>query len=398
LLRPRRQRRASVVVMTDLFPKISETFIIGEVRALERLGEAVAIEALRRPTARLPLEASDPPAHFQNEDGRRIRVLAFAWLLVRHPLRCLRDRLDRKTWQAEEPVMPLRHLAPIAWRVHRSGAPRMHVHFAAEAALAALRIGRILGTPWSLTAHAYDIFYLPTNLVAKLNAADFVTTGCAYNVDYLRSLLPANPDKVHEIVMGIRPADFTRVTAPRQGRRVIAVGRLVEKKGFGDLIRAAALLRARGEPIEVVIVGDGPLDEELRQIAEHEGVAGDVRFAGALPPAQVRDELEMADVLACPCIVASHGDRDSMPVVVKEAMAMELPVVGSDAVGLPEMIDTDRGRLFPAGDVAGLADALTAVLALDAAARAELGAAGRAWVHRFADVDAETRKLQLLMR
>jgi colanic acid/amylovoran biosynthesis glycosyltransferase len=182
--------------------------------------------------------------------------------------------------------------------------------------------------------------------------------------------------------MGVDPEAFRRAAPLPGGRTVLGVGRLVAKKGFEDLARAARGLDAR-----VRIVGEGPLRESL---------AG-VELAGALDPAGVRAELEAADVLAMPCIVAPDGDRDSMPVVVKEAMAMELMVVATDAVGLPECVRAPWGRLVAPGDPEALRAALEEVLALSPAERASAGAAGRAWVIENADVHRETARLVALV-
>ena len=118
-----------------------------------------------------------------------------------------------------------------------------------------------------------------------------------------------------------------------------------------------------------------------------------VELAGALTPAQVRALLESADVLAMPCVVAADGDRDSMPVVVKEALAMAIPVVATDEVGLSEVVRHEWGRLAAPRDPASLADALRELLALPAEQRARMGLAGRAFVSERCDVTTETAKL-----
>jgi glycosyltransferase involved in cell wall biosynthesis len=140
----------------------------------------------------------------------------------------------------------------------------------------------------------------------------------------------------------------------------------------------------------VRIVGEGPQRDPLERAIARLGLEDRVRLLGALPPGGVRDELERADVLAAPCVVAADGDRDSMPVVVKEAMALELLVVASDEVGLPECVLAPWGLLAPPGDAAALADALRAALALAPAERAAAGKAARSWVREHADVDRET--------
>jgi glycosyltransferase involved in cell wall biosynthesis len=169
---------------------------------------------------------------------------------------------------------------------------------------------------------------------------------------------------------------------------VLAVGRLVEKKGFDVLVDAAASL---GPGLQVRIVGDGPLRGELAARIEASGAH--VELLGSLPPALVRQALEEADVLAMPCVVARDGDRDSMPVVVKEAMAMELLVVASDEVGLPECVLAPWGFLAAPGDSRALAEALRTALALGPQERRRAGQQARAWVKRHADVDSQTARM-----
>jgi glycosyltransferase involved in cell wall biosynthesis len=230
----------------------------------------------------------------------------------------------------------------------------------------------------------------PRNLRAKLEAAGAVFTGCDYNVEYLRGAVPGA--RVHKVVMGVDAAAFERRRALPGGGTVLAVGRLIEKKGFGVLVAAAATL---GGNARVRIVGDGPLHGELQQrIAD---AAAPVELLGSMAPAQVRDALEQADVLAMPCVVARDGDRDSMPVVVKEAMAMGLLVVASDEVGLPECVLAPWGFLAAPGDADGLAAAIRAALALTRAERARAGELARAWVLRHADVDIETARMSAVI-
>jgi glycosyltransferase involved in cell wall biosynthesis len=204
---------------------------------------------------------------------------------------------------------------------------------------------------------------------------------------HLRDLAPeAN---LHKVVMGVDAATFRRAGALPGGRTVLAVGRLVEKKGFGVLVDALAQL----PDVRARIVGDGPLRGALEAQAARAGAAERIEFAGSLAPADVRAALHDADVLAMPCVVAPDGDRDSMPVVVKEAMAMELLVAASDEVGLPECVFEPWGVLTAPGDAGGLAAALRDLLALSPEERWRAGRAGREWVRAHADVDAETARM-----
>lgn len=358
-----------IAVLLDRFPVLTETFVVNELRALAAAGHEVRVEALERGDGDPPL-----PAHYR----RRGSLRDLAWLVARHPLRCLADLARRPRLRREEWVRPLRDLAPVVRR-SRAG-EHIHVHFAAAAALDAMRVAALTGTTYSVTAHAWDIWLAPRNLRAKLERAAFATTGCEYNARHLRRVAPRA--RIEVIVMGVDGEAFARRAPLPGGRTVLGIGRLVAKKGFEDLARAAEGLDAR-----VRIVGDGPLRDAL---------AG-VELLGALEPGAVRAELERADVLAMPCVVAPDGDRDSMPVVVKEAMAMELMVVASDEVGLPECVREPWGRLVAPGDADALRAALDEVLALPVGERAAAGAAGRAWVLEHASVRRETARLAELI-
>ena len=358
-----------VAVLLDRFPVLTETFVVNELRALQAAGHDVRVEALERGDGDPPI-----PARYRERGS----LLDLAWLLTRHPLRCAADVARRPRLRREEWVRPLRELAPVARRL--APGEHIHVHFAAGAALDAMRIAALTGATYSVTAHAWDIWLAPRNLREKLERAAFATTGCEYNARHLRDVAPRA--RIEVIVMGVDGDRFERRAPLPGGRTVLGIGRLVEKKGFGDLARAADGLGAR-----VRIVGDGPLRDAL---------AG-VELAGALNPEDVRAELEHADVLAMPCVVARDGDRDSMPVVVKEAMAMELMVVATDEVGLPECVREPWGRLVAPGDPDALRAALEDVLALSAQEREAAGAAGRAWVLEHADVHRETARLAELI-
>jgi colanic acid/amylovoran biosynthesis glycosyltransferase len=369
-----------IVVATDRFPELSETFITAEIEALRALGHEVRVEAsvrASRPQSGVVVEAT-----YLQDDDRASRLRALGWLVARHPLRALRDRRDRRRWRREEDVRPLRWLAAAAARLARGGEQHVHVHFAAEAALDWMRISALVGVPYSVTAHAYEIFTSPANLREKLERAAFATTGCEYNVRELRSVAPRAD--VHEIVMGVDGERFKRSKAygAEPEPRVLAVGRLIEKKGFRYLAEAAASL----PDVRFSVVGAGPLEDELR-------ATGTLELLGPRQPDEVRALLEDATLLAMPCVVAADGDRDSMPVVVKEALAMEVPVVASDEVGLPELVRPEWGRLVPPGDASALADAICELLALPHTERAAMGRAGRAHVLELASVRRETEKL-----
>lgn len=350
-----------IVLLRDRAGALSETFIDTERDALRAIGRRVDEEVLERWAL----------------DSRRARAWAVTRLAARHPLGVARDLAGRRRWRAGEDVPPLRYLAPAALRCRGA---HLHAHFAGAPALAAMRIAAVTGGRWSFIGHGHDVFRTPANLPAKLRAAAFACAPCEYVAAHLRSLAPV---EVHVIVMGVEGERFRRRTPPPGGRTVLAVGRLVEKKGFGDLAAAARRL----PDVRVRIAGDGPLRGDL----------DGVELLGPVPHEQVRELLEEADLLCMPCVVARDGDRDAMPVVVKEALAMEVPVVATDEVGLPEIVRPEFGTLVAPRDPAALAAAIAAELARPAAERAERGRAGRAFVLEHADPRREAEKLSRLI-
>lgn len=376
-----------LVFVLDQWPQLSETFIVNELRALRRLGHEVRVQAAVRAAEPNPEAPADVALHVLADDTPRRAAGDLLWLLRRHPLACARDAVGRRRWRRAEWARPLRALAPAARAIIERGDEHLHAHFAAGAALDALRLAALTGRSFSVTAHAYDIFLTPRNLVEKLLRADAVFTGCAYNMRHLRGIAPrAN---LHKVVMGVDAGTFRRAGALPGGSTVLAVGRLVEKKGFAVLVDAVAELPG----VRLRIVGDGPLRAALEAQARAADAGERIRFAGSLPPADVRAALEDADVLAMPCVVARDGDRDSMPVVVKEAMAMGLLVAASDEVGLAECVRAPWGVLTAPGDAGALAAALRDLLALSPEERACAGRAAREWVRANADVDVETARM-----
>ena len=391
-------RSKSVVIATDYFPALSETFVMADVRALADAGWHLRVEAIARPERPLVGGMRGLAVNFLEDEGRAQRIRDLLWLAARHPLGCIRDLTLRRRFSADE-RMPLRALAPFARRLDACGEQRVHVHFALMAAVNAIRAGSIVGVPVSVAAHAHEIYARPRALREKLEAASFTAADCRYTVSHLRGLVgSAAQGRIHEIVLGVDVDRWRRSAPYAAGGGILAVGRLVEKKGFEHLIESLALLVRKGvETGPVRIAGDGPLREELEVQIRRSDLNGRVELLGSLEPVAVRGLLEHAEVFCMPCVIASNGDRDSMPVVVKEALAMEVPVVASDEVGLPEIIEPGWGRLVAPGDPEALAEALAELLALPPARRAEMGRLGRQAVMQRANLAIECAKLSKLL-
>lgn len=158
---------------------------------------------------------------------------------------------------------------------------------------------------------------------------------------------------------------------------ILSVGQLMERKGYIYLIRACQILKTRSCDFCCRIVGEGPLRKELEEEIHRLGLDDEIELVGALPQEEVIQQYEQANIFALPAVLAESGDRDGIPNVILEAMAMELPVVSTWHSGIPEVIeDGKNGLLVPPGDPSALADALAELLTHREAAQ-QMGCEGR---------------------
>lgn len=277
----------------------------------------------------------------------------------------------------------MRGLARVAaWRAAARQADHVHAHFATEAADIAALLGRVAGRRHSFTGHSTDLFADPAALARRLDAAAFAVLVCDYDRGEVGRLAPGH-GRLEVVPLGVDLERLRRSTPYAPDGPVLAVGRLVEHKGFADLAAVAGEIGR-----EVVIAGEGPERAALAHAP--------VKLRGALPPAEAAKAIERASVLVVPSVIARDGSRDGIPMVAKEALALEVPVVASDAVGNPEVVASDRGELYPAGDLRALAAAVRSVLERPPEEREAMGRAGRAFAEREADLRAQTARLREL--
>jgi colanic acid/amylovoran biosynthesis glycosyltransferase len=213
-----------------------------------------------------------------------------------------------------------------------------------------------------------------------------------FNVTHLRGAAPAA--RVQRVYNGLHLERFPFSAPADRAARILAVGRLIEKKGFGDLVDACALLAAQGRRFGCDIVGSGPLAVALAaRIAEH-GLRDTVRLLGPYSQDEVQRAIRGAAVMAAPCVVGSDGNRDGLPTVLLEAMALGTPCVATPVTGIPEAIEDERtGLLVAERRPAQLAGALARMLD-DASLRVCLAGAARARVEERFDADRNAARLR----
>jgi len=273
----------------------------------------------------------------------------------------------------------------------------MHVHFMDRAVLVALVVGRFLKKTYSFTAHAADIYTKATHVRQKIEHATFMVTVSKYNKKHLLAAFPGiQADKIHILHPWVDIAQFTpNATRPVHDRlHILSVGRLVEKKGHKDLIEAIHYLVEKKVDVECRIVGDGPLHAQLIERINKHGLQNHVQLLGGLPQENVVDLLKnWADVFVLPCVIAKNGDRDGIPVSIAEAMAMELPVISTDIVGINELIQPGSGFLVPPHAPAVLGEALYEIVTQDPSITIKMGQRGREIVENEFNLYKGTQEL-----
>jgi glycosyltransferase involved in cell wall biosynthesis len=253
----------------------------------------------------------------------------------------------------------------------------------------------LLGVPFSFTGHAADLFRDRVALLDKVRRAEFIVCISNFHREFFRSL-GAPEEKLRIAYCGIDVAHFAPggAGAPSPRKRILAAGRLVEKKGFANLIEACRRLAERGEDFECVIRGSGPLEGELRARCERLGLDGRVRIEGKeLQQEEIPRFMAQGDLFCLPCVRARDGDVDGLPQLLMEAMACGLPVVSTRLVGIPDLVvDGETGVLVESGDCGALAEALAGLLR-DPARASRLAERGRAWVVEKFDIEKSLEPL-----
>lgn len=386
------QTRNHVGFVLKGYPRLSETFIAQEIRALEKRGLKTNIISLRHPTdkdrhpihaeieapvAYLPEYLRDDPARVFSawRKARRLPGYARAWKIWFRDL--IRDtaqnnfrnrvrRFGQSVVLAAELPETITHL---------------HFHFIHTPASVTRYAALMRGLPFTGSAHAKDIYTIPDwEKSEKLTDMQWLTTCTGAGAAVLRDLDNGkNADKIHLDYHGLdleRFPSHERVFATTPDTlKIISVGRAVEKKGYDDLLAALASI-----PPEIdwhfTHIGGGALKDQLHAQAQTLGLSDKITWLGAQSQARVLEALRDADLFILANKIASDGDRDGLPNVLMEAQSQALPVLATRISATPELIkDEETGLLVPPGDPKTLAAAIIR-LAQDPMLRQRLGLAG----------------------
>lgn len=354
------------------FPCLTETFVSEEIRSVQRAGVNIHLYSL--------LPAKDKIIHPVSQQLLSLTryvpnlyhpslIFAQAYYLFKAPAKYLGLLKTILAWPSPRTSFLLKRLVIffkgvwLAKQLEHTPVQLVHTHFAWLSTVAGIVISQLLDIPFTVTAHAYDIYSEENDLLTlACHFAERIVTISEIN---RATILKMNPDlspvKVEVLRCGI-DLDFFHPLSERSDNKTIqitSVGSLLGKKGHEYLIRACSLLQSQKVDFQCVIVGRGGLEQSLKNLIHEMGLGNKVILAGAHTQEWIRDRLSNSDLFVLACVTDGTGDQDGIPVSMMEAMAMAVPVISTPVSGVPELVhNLETGLLVPERNVDGIAEAI----------------------------------------
>ena len=362
--------RPKIAYVMSRFPKLSETFILREMIALEEAGWDIKV---------YPLILEHTEVMHAEVRPWLDKVVHFSWLsgdvlnsnlreFLRNPIlyfmlwcQVLWENLPSPNFLVRA-ILLFPKTVHMAVDMEKNGITHIHAHYATHPALAAWLICKLKGIPYSITAHAHDIFVNQVMLASKLRDSSFIVTISEFNRRFMiRHVGAWVAEKIYVIHCGIDTRIYsTRARNPVNGLfRVVCIGSLQPYKGMRYLIEACAILKRRNIPIYCTIIGEGEERPALEALIRRSKLDEIVELTGAKPQNEVAQLLQDANCYAQPSVITPSGKMEGIPVALMEAMSSRLPVVASNISGIPELVrPSETGYLVNPADANSLADAL----------------------------------------
>ena len=381
------------------YPRFSETFVVNEILAHERAGTKIDIFALgpvmethfqdgisqvRAPVTRLQDKQRNPETFWALLHNKGFQEL---------------PQFAEKLPLAQGDVHEVGQSIILALTIRQRGIQHLHAHFGTQATTVARQAAIFAGITYSFTAHAKDIYFSyekSTALDRKMRDAATTVTVSDYNLAYLREQYGADAKSAVRIYNGMDLRKFPYQPFHQRKRQILAVGRLVAKKGFDVLLDALAILKQRGVSAHCTLVGDDALRDTLQAQIERLGIQDSIQMVGPMPQPDIIHLVTQSKMLVAPCVISEDGDRDGLPTVLLESMALGTPVISTQVAGIPELVqDETTGLCIPSQDPTALADAIIRLLD-DETLGQQLSLNARALIEREYDEDrnaAELRKV-----
>ncbi|MFT5139474.1 MAG: colanic acid/amylovoran biosynthesis glycosyltransferase [Lysobacterales bacterium] len=393
-------QRPRVAYVLKVYPRFSQTFVVNEI---------LAHEAARWPLDVYSLRLSDDVRFHESLARVQSKIHQLPRSSGKAPefLGMLHSTAAKlpAVWQvvADNPeviVSDMYQAMLLALDIHRKDIRHLHAHFGTVATTTSRLAARMAGISYSFTAHAKDIYHESVDenvLRKKLADAAAVVTVSEFNLGFLKSKYGSAADKVVHINNGLHLEEFPFLEPTEREPLIFAVGRLIEKKGFAELIDACHLLKSKGRNFRCEIAGGGELMESLSARIRELNLGDCVILLGPQPQGEVRRKLHKASVLAAPCVISANQDRDGLPTILLEAMAMGTPCISTDVTGIPEILrDGETGLSVPQRDVPALAAACERLLD-EPGLRKQLAQRARIQIEERFDISGNAEQIRRLI-
>jgi glycosyltransferase involved in cell wall biosynthesis len=404
------------------YPRLSQTFVLNEILALEKIGVSIQIFALTNPhekVVQMQTSQVQAPVHYLDEDiqprslrnmlneNAEVARLNFKGYLHSLMYIAANGSIDKgytasSRWDCFLQAVHLVYLLVLQERRTGKKIDHLHAHFAHDPALVASLVHTMTGIPFSFTAHARDLFQVPEKVLTdRIRGARAVITCCRANLDYLNQIAPSQQAKFSLIYHGVNLKDFQPLSisdggAASKGLLILSVGRLVEKKGFKDLLRALLIVKGKGVQFQCAIYGDGPLGQQLKEWIDEHDMAGEVILHGDRTQHELVAAYHSATLFILTPVQTEDGDRDGIPNVLVEAMAVGLPVITTAVAGIPELVEHNQnGLLYQPHDVEGISSGIIELLG-NVEKRRQFGRAASKKVREQFDIVQAAQQLKTL--
>ena len=402
--------RIKIAYIIHRFPYLTETFIMREIYWLRQQGLDVQIFSL--------LEPKHSVVHDQAKELLKYTTYSpfVSWnvfksqfhFLLRSPLRYFKSLANVFLQTYREPAVLVRALVLFpksvwfARLIEKENVNHIHSHFVWLDGIAAGVVFDLTGITFTIHPHAFGLFSRNQKSVKReLEHATQIVTISKFHRKYIQDLCPdIKSDKINVVYCGMEAERFQPQSIPTGERPVqlLSIGRLTEKKGFEYLISACRNLADRGLEFKCQVIGGGDLKHELQKKIVELQLEEFVELAGSKSQQQVIQAYQESDIFVLPCVVASDGDRDGIPVVLMEAMACEVPVITTPVTGIPDLVlHEETGLLVAERDVDGLTEAIQRLIC-DSGFRTQLGRQGRRTVLEKFDVKKNVSKLAAIFQ
>lgn len=391
-----------IAYLVSHYPAISHTFILREVRTLRQLGFEIHVASINpqeRPLEKLTVaEREETATTFYVKTAKLVNIIqAHLYTLFTRPLKYFKAlffSLSLGHFDLKKVLYGFFYFIEaiiVGHWMKKQNLSHLHVHFATAAATVGMVAKQVFSISYSITVHGPDEFYdVPGySLKTKVIHADFICCISYFASSQLMMLCSHTMWNKFEICpLGVDPSVF----APRPFREnpspleIICVGRLVPVKGQFILLEAIAKLIEQGRKLQLRFIGDGPDRANLEQEVSRRGLNQYIFFEGAVNQERILEFYKYADVFA----LASFAE--GVPVVLMEAMMMEIPCVTTHITGIPELIKRREGILVTPAHVEELMKVI-ALLMDRPSLRRQLGEEGRTWVLKNYDLRTNTERL-----